>query len=210
MGVAGPGEARLQPATGLKSFLTRSSDIAELNARAGNWLPMTAPTAGDAIDAAMASPAAPSGSIPNINASTGLSTDYLNHFTEAVMAIEMIASMPECLDDLRAWQPRSYVEHFAESRFTHRGAVIAAYRSANAATREALDTASSALNASIQQIRDAVLAGGSSGQADTLAQGACEAIRPKIAGMAALINGTTSVGCQGGSTQSEIDAMFGR
>jgi hypothetical protein len=169
---------------------------------------MTAPTAKDAI-ADSAAPPARQGSIPNINPNTGLSTDYLNHFTEAVMALEMAARVPECLDDLRTWQPRSYAEHFAVSRFSRRESVIAAYQAADPTTREALDAASAALNAAILEIREAVLAIGSA-RADVLAQNACEAIRPKIASMAALINGTTCLSRQGGSTQSEIDAMFGR
>ena len=53
---------------------------------------------------------------PNINPATGLSTDYLNHFTEALMVLEMVRDMPECIDDLRAWQPKTYTEHFAGSR----------------------------------------------------------------------------------------------
>ena len=56
---------------------------------------------------------------------TGLSTDYLNHFTEAIMLLEMAGELPECLDDLRAWRPKTYTEHFATSRFSNREAVIA-------------------------------------------------------------------------------------
>ena len=44
----------------------------------------------------------------NINPVTGLSTDYLNHFNEAVMLLEMIPVMPECGEDLAAWRPLSY------------------------------------------------------------------------------------------------------
>ena len=35
----------------------------------------------------------------NINAATGLATDYLNHFNEAIMLLEMLASAPEFRDD---------------------------------------------------------------------------------------------------------------
>ena len=172
---------------------------------------MTAPAAEGAIaDAATGLPMA-SGSVPNINPLTGLSTDYLNHFTEAVMALEMAASMPECLDDLRAWGPKSYVEHFAASRFSHRATAIGAYRSADGTTRTAVDAAAAVLNAAILEVRDAVLAdGGSAAIDDEQVQRACEAIRPRIAGLAALINGATAAGRDSGSTQSEIDDMFGR
>ncbi|MEO8318885.1 MAG: hypothetical protein ABI561_11235, partial [Bradyrhizobium sp.] len=32
----------------------------------------------------------------NINPRTGLATDYLNHFNEAIMLLEMVPDMPEC------------------------------------------------------------------------------------------------------------------
>jgi hypothetical protein len=41
---------------------------------------------------------------PKINPVTGLSTDYLNHFTEAVMLLELASGMPECMRDLKAAQ----------------------------------------------------------------------------------------------------------
>src|SRR3954464_8461593 len=91
-------------------------------------------------DPAAASSTATSGcGGPNINPVTGLSTDYLNHFTEAVMVLEVIGTMPECLDDLRAWKVKTYPEHFAASRFSNRDAIVAAYRSADPAVRTALE-----------------------------------------------------------------------
>jgi hypothetical protein len=51
----------------------------------------------------------------NINPRTGLATDYLNHFNEAIMLLEMIPDMPECAEDFLGWQPLSYREHFTAS-----------------------------------------------------------------------------------------------
>ena len=51
----------------------------------------------------------------NVNPRTGFATDYLNHFNEAVMLLELLAEMPECLGDFFAWQPKKYDEHFAAS-----------------------------------------------------------------------------------------------
>src|SRR5262249_13363385 len=39
----------------------------------------------------------------NINPRTGLATDYLNHFNEAVMLLEMVPDMPECAEDFLHW-----------------------------------------------------------------------------------------------------------
>ena len=63
------------------------------------------------------------------------------------MVLEMAGAMPECLDDLRAWQPKTYAEHFAASRFSNRDAIIAAYQAADPAVRGALDRSAELLNA---------------------------------------------------------------
>ena len=39
----------------------------------------------------------------NINPRTGLATDYLNHFNEAIMLLDMIPDMPECAEDFLTW-----------------------------------------------------------------------------------------------------------
>ena len=53
----------------------------------------------------------------NINPRTGLATDYLNHFNEAIMLLEMIPDMPECAEEFLRWQPLSYREHFTAFPF---------------------------------------------------------------------------------------------
>src|SRR6202161_1999849 len=67
----------------------------------------------------------------NINPRTGLATDYLNHFNEAIMLLEMIPDMPECAEQFLQWRPRSYREHFAASNFRARELAIAAYDTAS-------------------------------------------------------------------------------
>src|SRR5260370_29021070 len=75
----------------------------------------------------------------NINPRTGLATDYLNHFNEAVMLLEMIPDMPECAEDFLGWNPLSYREHFTGSNFRARHLAIEAYDSAAAKTRGEFD-----------------------------------------------------------------------
>jgi hypothetical protein len=67
----------------------------------------------------------------NINPRTGLATDYLNHFNEAIMLLEMIPDMPECAEDFLTWQPLSYREHFMASNFKARDLAIEAYDAAD-------------------------------------------------------------------------------
>jgi hypothetical protein len=66
----------------------------------------------------------------NINGSSLLATDYLNHFNEVVMLLEMAPDMPEILEDAREWQPLSYCQHFAQSTFSDRELAIWAYENA--------------------------------------------------------------------------------
>src|SRR5881394_3285331 len=75
----------------------------------------------------------------NINPRTGLATDYLNHFNEAIMLLEMIPDMPDCFEDFLGWQPLSYREHFTASNFKGRDLAIAAYEKAEPGVREEFD-----------------------------------------------------------------------
>src|SRR3546814_15221554 len=52
----------------------------------------------------------------NINQNTLLATDYLNHFNEIIMLLGMVPSMPECYRDAVEWRPKSYAQHFRDSR----------------------------------------------------------------------------------------------
>ena len=75
----------------------------------------------------------------NINPRTGLATDYLNHFNEAIMLLEMIPDMPECADDFLQWRPLSYAEHFIASNFKARDLAISAYEAADPEIRAEFD-----------------------------------------------------------------------
>src|SRR5947209_9442652 len=75
----------------------------------------------------------------NINPRTGLATDYLNHFNEAIMLLEMIPDLPECAEDFLSWRPLSYREHFLASNFKGRDLAIAAYDAADECIRTEFD-----------------------------------------------------------------------
>ena len=86
----------------------------------------------------------------NINEQTLLATDYLNHFNEAMMLIELVPDMPECVADLAEWEPISYEEHFRRSNFSARDLAIEAYRAAPARYRKPFDAAIARLGTLIQ------------------------------------------------------------
>src|ERR1700745_3625561 len=81
----------------------------------------------------------------NINPRTGLATDYLNHFNEAIMLLEMIPDMPDCAEDFLLWHPLSYREHFLASNFKARDLAISAYESTAPHIRAEFDNITSAM-----------------------------------------------------------------
>ena len=95
----------------------------------------------------------------NINPRTGLATDYLNHFNEAIMLLEMIPDMPECAEDFLDWQPLSYREHFTASNFKARDLAIAAYESADAGIRAEFDNITSAMTSILTAVGAAMREG---------------------------------------------------
>src|SRR6476469_6989058 len=64
----------------------------------------------------------------SINPATGLATDYLNRFNEAVMLLDMLSACPEFRDDFRL------------SQFKTRDLAVAAYDQADPNVRNTLDT----------------------------------------------------------------------
>src|SRR5262249_29084598 len=75
-----------------------------------------------------------------VNPATGLATDYLNRFNEAVILLDILSSCPELRADFLAWEPMSSREHFRLSHFKTRDLAIAAYDRADPDIRNSLDT----------------------------------------------------------------------
>lgn len=86
----------------------------------------------------------------NINENTLLATDYLNHFNEIIMLLEMVPSMPDCFEDCREWQPKSYADHFRDSCFSDAELAILAYENAPANYRQAFDATVDQMNRLIE------------------------------------------------------------
>jgi hypothetical protein len=125
----------------------------------------------------------------NINPATGLASDYLNHFNEAIMLLDMLASCPDCRDDLLVWRAMSYREHFAASRFTGRAVAIAAYEAADPGRRGCLDALAGAMTAVLESTRAAMGADMPPGEAVALAERAVAVLKPLVARAGAVING---------------------
>jgi|GEM_PF-420438 hypothetical protein len=63
----------------------------------------------------------------NINETTLLATDYLNHFNEVVMLLDMLPDMPDMLEDVKEWKPKTYQQHFLDSTFAEKELAVEAY-----------------------------------------------------------------------------------
>ncbi len=79
-------------------------------------------------------------------APAGLSNDYLNHFSEALMLVELAAVDPDVAGDLAAWRPLSYRAHFEASGLRRAGAAIAAYEALDPARRAAFEELTGAMD----------------------------------------------------------------
>lgn len=145
----------------------------------------------------------------NINPATGLATDYLNHFNEAVMLLEMLPDCPDCIDDFLAWQPMSYREHFAASRFKDRQVAIDAYDAADPTVRHCLNTLADTMSDVLQATRAAMRADLPPESAARLAQRTAGLLKPLIARAGAMINGEAA-GEDANAPQAAVDLLMKR
>jgi hypothetical protein len=148
----------------------------------------------------------------NINPLTGLATDFLNHFNEAIMLLEMLPSEPECMADILSWRPISYRQHFAASRFKHRDLAIAAYEAADPIFRRSLDEIADRMNTILMAARDGLKGELAPDTVRALADVTAQWLRPLVARAGALINGETLGDTANieAVSQAAIDALFDR
>jgi hypothetical protein len=125
----------------------------------------------------------------NINPRTGLATDYLNHFNEAIMLLEMVPDMPECAEDFLGWRPLSYAEHFTASNFKARDLAISAYESADAGIRAAFDNITHAMTSILTAVGAAMREANQDKTRATLAEQATGWVKPLVMQAGSIING---------------------
>jgi hypothetical protein len=126
----------------------------------------------------------------NINPRTGLATDYLNHFNEAIMLLEMIPDMPNCAEDFLGWQPLSYREHFAASNFRARELAIATYDSADPAIRGEFDNITCAMTSILTAVAAAMRDARQDKTRAALAEQATGWVKPLVTLAGGIINGS--------------------
>ena len=125
----------------------------------------------------------------NINPRTGLATDYLNHFNEAVMLLEMIPDMPDCANDFLDWRPLSYSEHFTASNFKARDLAISAYETADAGIRGEFDHITGTMTSILTAVGAAMRQATQDKTRARLAEQAAGWVKPLVAAAGGIING---------------------
>lgn len=90
-------------------------------------------------------------SIRTINLDTCLSSDYLNHFNDALMFFEMLL-MDASVINLFPWEKKTYVQHFQQSGLPYKDDILEAMNYSSAETIEKLNNQSSELEILIQNL----------------------------------------------------------
>lgn len=151
----------------------------------------------------------------NINPQTRLATDYLNHFNDVVMMLELVPDMPDCAEDVRGWEPVAYDDYFRASHFREKDLAVAAYHAADPAIRSTFDATITHLDCAMAEALDLVEHGDPAAPevADRLRRLVGDRLKPLIAAASGIINGASVVAFPSGSgaeadAQAAVDELF--
>jgi len=141
-----------------------------------------------------------------IDGRTLLSTDYFNHFNEVIMLLSMLGDMPEMLEEIRAWRPKTYQEHFQDSGLGFARLAIDCYDHVPAEFRIPFDETVAQLNATIAEAA-ALLPdlAHDAGQLGMAAFGYWQRLQELVDQGSAIVHGSTP---QATMNQSAIDDLF--
>ena len=143
----------------------------------------------------------------NVNDQTLLATDYLNHFNEVVMLLEMLPDMPEMIEDVKRWKPKPYQDHFRISTIADKELAIEAYDHVPKRYREPFDT-------TVDQINRLIITSIQRLEAD-IGRGEPELLRANAKSLSRIIQRLMDVaggiihGSEKTMAQGEIDTMIG-
>jgi hypothetical protein len=143
----------------------------------------------------------------NIDETTLLATDYLNHFNEIVMLLEMVPDMPDMLEEVKAWQPKSYTDHFKDSTIADKDLAIEAYDHVPGIYREPFEQTIEQINLMIASTDERLETNIRDGQDDVL-----RANVQTLSGILQRLMDTASAIIHGSAKtmdQSEIDQLLG-
>jgi hypothetical protein len=145
----------------------------------------------------------------NLHPETGLATDYLNRFNEAIMLLELVNDDPSCAEELAAWEPADYVQHFSRSTFKARDLAIEAYHQAPLVLRRRLDEIGNSMTSIIIAAREALAVELPAEESHAVVEMTLASLKEHLAEASAVIHGKPLQEAESASeTQNEVDALF--
>lgn len=151
----------------------------------------------------------------NINPNTRLATDYLNHFNNVVMMLELVPDMPDCAEDVIGWAPLAYDDYFRSSHFRERDLAIFAWEQADPAIRSEFDATITHLDCAMAEAIDLVsrFDGSDPHVGERLRDFVGGRLKPLIASASGIINGPPSLhagfaDASESEAQAAVDELF--
>ena len=150
----------------------------------------------------------------NINPHTRLATDYLNHFNNVVMVLELVPDMPDMAEEVLGWAPASYEEYFHASHFRERELAVAAYRAADRGIRDEFDSAITHLDCVMAEAMQLIERDPTEAAvAQRIRDIVNDRLKPGIAAASAIVNGApllTSPMHEAGESEAQaaVDELF--
>jgi hypothetical protein len=140
----------------------------------------------------------------NIMPATGLATDYLNVFNEAIMLFGLLPDMPDMIEELQLWQPLTYKQHFERTGFAAKELAILAHENADPLVKQPFDELSEATGLLLADaiVQAKLLLGTSDKLAEFVRQ-----TNPRLQASIEMLDGMIHGG-QTGADQDDIDALF--
>lgn len=140
----------------------------------------------------------------NIHPGSHLATDYLNHYNEVVMILEMARDRPEMLAEAADWRPKSYADHFTDSGFAESQLAIAAYAHAPPEIRDRFEAVTAELDALlVWTLRECA-----GNPADGTLDMPLADIHRLLAALNHIIHSGDAAPAEAEQSQADIDALF--
>ena len=141
-----------------------------------------------------------------ISPETLLATDYLNHFNEVVMLVEMVPDMPDMLPECQAWTLKTYAQHFLGSGLDYGALAAEAYEHVPPTTKLPFDQTVQQLASTIKltlERLEMAIAMQDAEQTRAIAKAGTTAMHALIERAGGIINGAKE-----SLDQNEIDRML--
>jgi hypothetical protein len=137
-----------------------------------------------------------------IDSRSGLASDFLNQFNEAIMILDLVGDDPDMINDLRDWSLRDYHTHFRQSGFGDAALVLEAYELCPAAVRQRFDGLTNAVAGVVASAIEVLAESEEQARGAEAAALAVE-LRAAVARMSAIIHPSEPI-----HTDAEVTALF--